>query len=53
MSGKTRSHAAKIRSGVKTMNLDPDKLTACMLNTIELRKIRRTTRSNLMTMNHT
>jgi hypothetical protein len=35
------------------MNLGPDKLTACKLNTIELREIRRTTGSNLITKNHT
>jgi hypothetical protein len=34
-------------------NLDPDKLTAYKLNTIELREIKGTTRSNLNTRNHT
>jgi hypothetical protein len=43
----------KNRSGAKTMNLDLDKLTACKLNTIELRELRRTIRSNLITRNHT
>jgi hypothetical protein len=35
------------------MNLGPDKLTACKLNTIELREIKGITRSNLITSNHT
>jgi hypothetical protein len=35
------------------MNLGPDKLTACKLNTIELIEIGRTNRSNLITRNHT
>jgi hypothetical protein len=35
------------------MNLDPDKLTACKLNTIELIEIRRAAKSNLITRNHT
>jgi hypothetical protein len=35
------------------MNLSPDKLTTCKLNTIELIEIRRTTTSNLVTRNHT
>jgi hypothetical protein len=38
----------KSKSGAKTMNLRPDKL-----NTIELREIKGTTRSNLNTRNHT
>jgi hypothetical protein len=29
----------KSRSGAKTMNLGPDKLTACKLTTLELREI--------------
>jgi hypothetical protein len=37
------------RSGAKTMNLDPDKLTTYKLNTIELREINGTIRSNLIT----
>jgi hypothetical protein len=43
----------KSRLGAKTMNLDPDKLTAHKLNTIELRETKGTTRSNLNTRNHT
>jgi hypothetical protein len=43
----------KSRSGAKMMNLGPDKLTTCKLNTIELREIRRIIRSNLITSNHT
>jgi hypothetical protein len=43
----------KSRSGAKMINLGPDKLTACKLNTIELREIKGTTRSNLNTRNHT
>jgi hypothetical protein len=35
------------------MNLGPDKLTTRKLNTIELREIKGTTRSNLNTRNHT
>jgi hypothetical protein len=35
------------------MNLGPGKLTTYKLNTIELRDIRGTTRSNLITRNHT
>jgi hypothetical protein len=35
------------------MNLGPDKFSACKLNTIELREIKETTRSNLNTRNHT
>jgi hypothetical protein len=53
MSGKTGSHAAESRSGAKMMNLGPDKLKTCKLNTIELKEIRRTTRSNLIARNHT
>jgi hypothetical protein len=34
------------------MNLSLDKLTACKLNTIELREIKGITRSNLNTRNH-
>jgi hypothetical protein len=33
------------------MNLDPDKLTACKINIIELLKIKGTTRSKLNSMN--
>jgi hypothetical protein len=43
----------KSRSGAKMMSLAPDKFTACKLNTIELREIKGTTRSNLNTRNHT
>jgi hypothetical protein len=53
MCEKTGSHTAESRSGATTMNLGPDKLTTCKLNTIELREIGRTTRSNLITRNHT
>jgi hypothetical protein len=35
------------------MNLSPNKLTTCNLNTIELREIKGTTRSNLNTKNPT
>jgi hypothetical protein len=35
------------------MNLGPNKLTACKVNTIELREIKRITRSNLSTRNPT
>jgi hypothetical protein len=43
----------KSRLGAKTMNIGPDKLTTYKLNTIELREIKGTTRSNLITRNHT
>jgi hypothetical protein len=43
----------KSRSGSKMMSLSSDMLTACKLNTIELREIKVTTRSNLNTRNHT
>jgi hypothetical protein len=43
----------KRRSGAKTMNLGPDKLIACKLNTTDLREIKETTRSKLNTRNHT
>jgi hypothetical protein len=43
----------KSRLRGKTMNLGPDKLTACKLNTIELRQVKGTTRSNLIIRNHT
>jgi hypothetical protein len=35
------------------MTLGSDKLTACKLNTIEHREIKGTTRSTLITRNHT
>jgi hypothetical protein len=35
------------------MNLGPDKLRTCKLNIIELREIKGTTRSNVITRNHT
>jgi hypothetical protein len=53
MSSQTGSHAAKNRSGAKMMNLGPDKLTSCKLNTTELRENKGTTRSNINTRNHT
>jgi hypothetical protein len=43
----------KSRSGAKTMNLGPDKLTVHKLNTIEVREIKGTTRSNPNTRNDT
>jgi hypothetical protein len=43
----------KSRSGAKMINLGLNKLTAAKLNTIELREIKGTTRSNLNTRNHT
>jgi hypothetical protein len=43
----------KSRSGDKTMNLRPDKLTTSKEDTIENIKIRGTTRSNINTKNHT
>jgi hypothetical protein len=41
----------KNKSGAKTMNLGPEKLTACKLNTIELREIKGTTRNNINSRN--
>jgi hypothetical protein len=35
------------------MNVGPNKLMTCKLNTIELREIKGITRSNLNTRNHT
>jgi hypothetical protein len=35
------------------MNLGPDKLVSYKLNIIELREIKGTTKSNLITRNHT
>jgi hypothetical protein len=35
------------------MNLGPDKLMACKLNTIELREIKGTSRSNINSRNQT
>jgi hypothetical protein len=43
----------KSRSGTKMMNLKPDKLTTSKQDTIEHIKIRRATRCNLFTRNHT
>jgi hypothetical protein len=43
----------KSRLRAKTMNLGPDELTACKLDTIELREIKGTTRSNLNFRNQT
>jgi hypothetical protein len=34
------------------MNIGSDKLTTCRLNTIELREIKGTIRSNIITRNH-
>jgi hypothetical protein len=51
--GLDKQEQQKSRSGAKTMNLGLDKLTTCKLNTIELREIKETTRSNLITRNHT
>jgi hypothetical protein len=42
----------KSRSGVKTMNLGPDKLTTCKLGIKKLRENKGTTRNNLNTRNH-
>jgi hypothetical protein len=42
----------KSRSGVKTMNLDPDKLTTSKQDTIEHIEKGGITRSNLNTRNH-
>jgi hypothetical protein len=53
MSGQTGSRTVEKEIGSKMMNLGPDKLMTCMLNTIELREIKGTTRSNLNTRNHT
>jgi hypothetical protein len=53
MSGQTRSCRAKSRSGVKTMNIGPDKLTTCKLSTKKLRENKGITRNNLKTRNHT
>jgi hypothetical protein len=43
----------KSRSEAVTMNLDPDKLTSCKLNTIELKEIKGITRSNINSRNQT
>jgi hypothetical protein len=43
----------KSRPRAKIMHLGPDKNTAHKLNTIELREIKGTTRSNINTRNHT
>jgi hypothetical protein len=43
----------KSRSGTKTMNLGPDKLTTSKQDTIEHIEIDRATRCNLFTKNHT
>jgi hypothetical protein len=43
----------KSRSRAKMVNLGPDKLTTCKLNTRELRENKGTTRNNLNTRNHT
>jgi hypothetical protein len=42
----------KSRSEAKIVNLGPDKIMACKLNTTELRAIKGTTRSNLNIRNH-
>jgi hypothetical protein len=54
--GKLDHALWKSRLGAKMMSLGHDKhdkVTACKLNTIELREFKRTTRSNLNTRNHT
>jgi hypothetical protein len=43
----------KSRSGIKMMNLDPDKLTTSKKDTIEHIEINRATRCNLFIRNHT
>jgi hypothetical protein len=43
----------KSRSGAKMMCLGPDKLTISELENIELRELKRTTRSNLNSRNQT
>jgi hypothetical protein len=43
----------KSRSGTKTMNLEPDKLTTSKQDTIEHIEIRGTTRCNIFTRNDT
>jgi hypothetical protein len=43
----------KSRSGAKTMNLGPNKLTTCKLSTKKVRENKGTTRNNLNTWNHT
>jgi hypothetical protein len=43
----------KSRSGVKTINLGPDKFTTIKQDTIEHIEIRGTTRCNINTRNHT
>jgi hypothetical protein len=53
MSDQTRSRALEKYIGSQDMNLHPNKLTTCKLNTTELREIKGTTRSNLNTKNHT
>jgi hypothetical protein len=53
ISSQTELALQKNRSGVKTMNLGPDKLTAYKLNIMKLRELRRTTKSNTITRNHT
>jgi hypothetical protein len=53
MSGHQKLGAAKSRSGTKMMSLGPNKLTINKLDNIELRKIMRTTRMNLNSMNQT
>jgi hypothetical protein len=53
ISGQTGLRAVKNRSGGKTINLGPDKLTTCKQDTIEHIKIRGTTSCNQITRNHT
>jgi hypothetical protein len=43
----------KTKSGAKTMNLGPNKLTTYKLSTKKLRENKGTTRNNLNTRNHT
>jgi hypothetical protein len=53
MSSESGLLAMKNRSGTKTMNLGPDKLTTSKQDTIEHIEINRATRCNLFTRNHT
>jgi hypothetical protein len=43
----------KSRSGIKTINLGPDKLTTSKKDTIEHIEVNRATRCNIFTRNHT
>jgi hypothetical protein len=48
---KQKHMLRKSRSRDKTMNLSHDKLIACKLNTMELREIKETNRSNINSKN--